>query len=876
VSEPCDSAGMRARDLGVTSLFFLSGTSGLVFEVVWLRYLTLVVGHTTFAASVVVSGFLGGLALGSYVFGRWAGRVSRPLRAYAGLELATGLSALVFTWLLRDASRLAALLGAPGGGPLPVRVLLAVALVAPPAFVMGGTLPLLTRFVARELPEVGRRFGLLYGVNTLGAATGAALAGIWVIGAYGVWRAAAAAAAVNLLVAAVSFAVSHSVERALPEAEAGEATATEDAKTDATDATDATEPPPLDRAGRLFVVAFAVAGFTSIGYEVLWFRVIGMFVHSTSYAFSMSLVAFLLGLVLGSLLYSTRLAGRYRDVDIFATAQLLLAFLGLLSMVLLGHSGALGEGLRALLPGEGTHIARMLLHAAIVMLVPSTVIGVVFPCVVQLTTTHLRAAGRTVGLLYSVNTLGGIAGSFVVGFVAIPLVGTQWSFVAMAAANAAVAALLVRSDPGAETRVRARTYVAALALAPLSLLAVPPGWLVGQWLRGTPGTPLDVKEGRDGVVAVLSHSYEEDCRGKPDCPAECAAKPWSFRQLKFGSVSYATTSVLGRRYMTTLANLPMLSHPAPKDALLVCFGTGTTAGTFAGYAELGSLTIVDVSPEVFAAAPYFESENHGVLRDPRTKVVLDDGRHFLAAHPEARFDVISFEPPPPISAGTVSLYTRELYALMAARLRPGGLVTQWIPMQEQSDTQNRMLVRSMLETFADVSLWMPSMNEAVLLASSEPVALDLARWRARWEEPRVRETLARSGFSGPAALLGTFVADRAALERYAAGHAAVTDDLPVVEYPLQRRVPAFDVATLYADHASPLDHAVSVRDEERARLPAERAASEKMALAAREHFAGRRAAATALVGEAEALAGPTAYTELFGHSLYPCVLRAER
>ncbi len=861
---------MRARDLGVTLLFFLSGTSGLVFEVVWLRYLTLVVGHTTFAASVVVSGFLGGLALGSYVFGRLASRASRPLRAYAALELATGLSALVFTLLLRDAARLAAALGVPGGGPLAVRVLLAIALVAPPAFVMGGTLPLLTRFVARELPEVGRRFGLLYGVNTLGAAAGAALAGVWVIGAYGVWRAAAAAAGVNLLVAAVSFALSRAVERRAPEPDGAPETAEDPTQTAKTDA------PPLDRAGRLLVAAFAVAGFTSIGYEVLWFRVIGMFVHSTSYAFSMSLVAFLLGLVLGSLLYSTRLAGRYRDLDIFATAQLLLAFLGLLSMVLLGHSGALGEGLRALLPGEGTHIARMLLHAAIVMLVPSTVIGVVFPCVVQLTTTHLRAAGRTVGLLYSVNTLGGIAGSFVVGFVAIPLVGTQWSFVAMAAANAVVAALLVRSDAGTEARVRARTYVASLALVPLSLLAVPPGWLVGQWLRGTPGTPLDVKEGRDGVVAVLSHSYEEDCKGKPDCPAECAAKPWSFRQLKFGSVSYATTSVLGRRYMTTLANLPMLTHPAPRDALLVCFGTGTTAGTFAGYSELGSLTIVDVSPEVFAAAPYFESENHGVLQDPRTKTALDDGRHFLAAHPEARFDVISFEPPPPISAGTVSLYTRELYALMAARLRPGGLVTQWIPMQEQSDTQNRMLVRSMLDAFTDVSLWMPSMNEAVLLASSGPVTLDLARWRARWEEPRVRETLARSGFAGPAALLGTFVADRAALDRYAAGHAAVTDDLPVVEYPLQRRTPAFDVATLYADHASPLDHAVSVRDDERARLPAERAASEKMALAAREHFAGRRAAATALVREAEALAGPTAYTELFGHSLYPCVLRAER
>lgn len=871
---------MRSRDLGVILLFFLSGTSGLVFEVVWLRYLTLVVGHTTFAASIVVSGFLGGLALGSFVFGRMAIRVTRPLRAYAALELATGLSALVFTALLRDASRLTAALGVPGGGPLAVRVLLAIALVAPPAFVMGGTLPLLTRFVARELPSVGRRFGLLYGVNTLGAAVGAALAGTWVIGAYGVWRTAAAAAGMNLVVAAVSFALSRVVERAGGDAAPAQASASGSAPSESA------EPPsklpareldaPLGRTERLLVAAFAIAGFTSIGYEVLWFRVIGMFVHSTSYAFSMSLVAFLLGLVLGSLLYSTRLAGRYRDLDIFATAQLLLAFLGILSMVLLGLSSTLGEGLRTLLPGEGTHIARMLLHAAIVMLIPSTVIGVVFPCVVQLTTTHLRTAGRTVGMLYSLNTLGGIAGSFVVGFVAIPLVGTQWSFVAMSAANAAMAVLLVRADAGAERRAFLRTHIAAAFLLPLSLIAVPPGWLVGQWLRGTPGTPLRVTEGRDGIVAVLSHSYEDDCKGRPDCPAECAERPWSYRQLKFGSVSYATTSVLGRRYMTTLANLPMLSHPAPRDALLVCFGTGTTAGTFVGYPELGSLTIVDVSPEVFDTAPYFDSENHAVLNDPRTKVVTDDGRHFLEAHPDARFDVISFEPPPPISAGTVSLYTRELYALVSARLRPGGLATQWIPLQEQSDTQNRMLVRSLLDVFTDVSLWLPSMNEAVLLASNEPVTLDLARWRARWATPRVHDTLARSGFADPASLLGTFVADRAALERYAAGFAAVTDDLPVVEYPLQRRDKPFDVESLYTFHANPLDRAVSVRDEERSRLPAERAASHRLALAAREHFAGRRDAATALVREAEGLAGPNAYTELFGHSLYPCVLRAEK
>ncbi len=875
---------MRARDLGVVGLFFLSGTSGLVFEVVWLRYLSLVVGHTTFAASLVVSGFLGGLALGSYFFGRRASLVTRPLRAYALLELATGVVALVFTWLLRDLPRITAALGVPGGGPLGARVVLSLLLVVPPAFVMGGTLPLLTRFVARELPSVGKHFGVLYGVNTLGAAAGAGLAGTWTIGAHGLWKTACAASIVNLGVAGASLLLALRTEK--PEL-ATSASTPDDAgdtsplgETGDTSATPASAAPaaggPKGGAGmaNVILVAFAFAGFTSIGYEVLWFRLIGMFVHSTSYAFSMSLVAFLVGLVLGALIYATRLAGKYRDIEVFTTAQLFLGFLGLLSMVALGHSSALAAFLARALPGDV--ILRLLVLAAIVMLVPSTVIGVVFPCVVQLATKHLRTAGRTVGTLYAVNTIGGIVGSLLVGFVTIPLVGTQWSFVLVSVTNGLLAVALVRFDTQATQRERVRTYAAAAMLAPLSLFTAPPGWLVGKWLARNAGQPLSVVEGRDGIVAVLSHSYEDSCKNEPGCPAECAKTPWDFRQIVSGSVSYASTSVLGRRYMSSLANLPMLSHPKPNDVLLVCFGTGTTAGTFARYDEMKSLTIVDVSPDVLAAAPYFESENHGVLKDPRTKTVLDDGRHFLEAHPSAKFDVISFEPPPPISAGIVSLYTRELYALISKRLAPGGQVTQWIPLQEQSDAQNRMLVKSMLEVFPYVSLWIPALNEAILLGSNEPLLLDMDRWRARWAEPKVGATLAHAGFAAPVDLLGTFVADRAALEKYAQGFGAVTDDLPVVEYALQRRERPFEVADLYADHTSPLPSVIGIHEDERVRLPVTMAASEKMALAAKAHFEGKPDAATSLVLEAEKLAGPNAYTELFGHSMYPCVLWKDR
>ncbi|MFY0581256.1 fused MFS/spermidine synthase [Cystobacter fuscus] len=755
-------------------LFVVSGMSGLVFEVIWVRYLTLVVGHTTFAASLVVSAFLAGLVLGSGVWGRWADRLRRPLLAYGLLEAATGVLALGTTRVLETLPGWLSALGLPGGGPMAVRAVLAFLLVLPPTFFMGGTLPVLMRFVARELAGLGRSFGVLYSLNTLGAALGCGLAGFYLIGAVGLWRTAALAAGLNLLVA-LAVLLLHLRLRPEPLAPSSAEPASEPAS----------EPSSLFHGGRraLLVAVFALCGFASISYEVLWFRVLSTSLDSSTYAFTILLVTFLLGLVLGGLVYSLKLAGRGRELELFVSVEALLAFAGLVSLALLGLSSPVQQVLAGWLGGWGSHAVYvgMLLHAALIILVPASLIGVIFPLVVQLTTRHVASAASNVGLLYSVNTLGGIVGSLLVGFVLVPAVGTQATFVLVCALNLALALGVQAMDPGTRPGARRSLWASAVLLAGAVAL-VPGDLLVRAFAEHADSRVRFVREGVDGTLAVLEYDTQSVCdSGFYACGPGCRERSFRHQQLLFGSVSYANTVLPRKRYMATLAHLPMLLHPEARDVLQVCFGTGSTAGSFASHPELRSLTIVDTNPDVLAAAPHFAEHNHGVAGDARAHVVFDDGRHFLLAQ-EGRYDVISFEPPPPRSAGVVSLYTPEFYREVKRRLAPGGVLAQWIPLQQQPDNLTRGLVASLLASFSEVTLWIPSDYEAVLVAADRPLPVDVPAWEARWARPSVARSLADVGFTSPYGLMGTYVAGTEALRRWSRGYAPVTDDHPSVEY----------------------------------------------------------------------------------------------
>ncbi len=856
---------------GVAALFVLSGASGLVFEIIWVRQLGHWVGHSTVAVSLVVAAFLTGLVLGSWWGGPTADRDPHPLRRYALLELATGLTALGVSLVLSRVTPLTLWLAeAPGAQAAManpwLRHLLAFVLLLPPTILMGATLPTLARYLVADPRRAGRPFATLYALNTLGAALGCGLGGFVLIGRWGLLRTALAAALVNLVVAALAGALHHAAGRT-------PATGSPRALEPSPDAVP-TDVQPTDRL-RLALIA-AATGFAAISCEVLWFRVLRAFVKSSTYAFTLLLVVFLLGIVAGGAYYARTLAHHPRPWRLLADTQGLLAAAVTASVALLGRAGTLATWLA---PHLGSHADtdNDLLHVLLGLVVvgpPAALMGVSFPLVAALGARSVvfGPGGRiatAVGNLSALNTLGGALGSLVTTLFLVPALGAQRSFLvavalgtgaALLAAQRAEGTLRLRGIAGQSPRV---------ALALVAAWAVLPGDYL---LRATTQFPraqvVAVREGRDGTAAVLRYTRETVCRASRNrCRHRCGLD-FRYEQLLFGTISYASTIPPARRYMRALAHLPMLYRAeAPSDVLEVCFGTGTTAGAFLTHDTLRTLTVVDINPDVFALAPHFAESNLGVATHPRTRLLAEDGRHHLATTPD-RYDLISLEPPPPTAEGAASLYTREFYAVARRRLRGGGILAQWIPLDQQTATLNRAMLAAMLAAFPYVELFIPARLEGVALASDRPLRADLAAWARRWSVPAVRDNLAQVGFSDPAQLLATRVLDAPGSRHWALGALAVTDDLPTVEFYRAWPGPAFGLDAVLSHATDPAEGlAPAEAARVRAFVPAERALMRSWDLYLRRDLPGARRAAH----RARDTLGPSPYTDYLTHLEYDCL-----
>jgi predicted membrane-bound spermidine synthase len=770
----------------IAALFFFSGMSGLVFEVLWVRSLGLWVGQTSVAVSLVVAGFLAGLVVGSWFGGKLADRIERPLRLYGMLEVGIGISAFLITLLL---ARLA-MMDLPGWlDSRLLRILLSFVMLLPPTFAMGATLPVLTRFVTRDIAHLGKSFGTLYAVNTFGACVGCGLAGFVLIGALGIFKTSLVAVAINLAVGVSAIVWDGRIldHPAPPERKEADQAIT---------------------LGPLHAVAFAT-GFASIACEVLWFRVLRSFLESSTYAFTLLLVTFLAGLVAGGALYARRLAARENQRALLSDVQVLLAFSGLTSIGALGASGTVFFSI-VTPTGKNWELANIAI-TTLVIFIPATLMGISYPLVARLGSREFDKLGRSVGGFAAANTVGGVVGSLLVGLWLIPLIGTQMCLLLAFGVNLVIS-IVYAGLP------RRRFLVPAVFA--LCAVVIPRGYIVDAMATNARADRLRVKEGRDGTLKVYEFTRATLCRSWKDCNAHCKFD-FKYQTLKFGSMSYASTLWSARRYMRAQAHLSMLFRPNATRALEVCFGTGTTAYAFATYPSLKSLTIVDINADVFDAAPLFKDSNMGILGDSRVHPVMEDGRHFLAVTGE-HFDIISFEPPPPIAEGAASLYTTEFYELAKRRLGPDGILAQWIPFIQQNDIVNRGLLRSMLDVYKEVHVYAPSRLEGVILASDQPMVADVATWeKTIAANPTVRANLDDVSLGTPEALIGSLILDTAGVRRWVAGAPAVTDDLPTVEYFRSRGGPDYSIETMLAVATDPSTIAHGLDPERAARLDRE-------------------------------------------------------
>jgi spermidine synthase len=743
----------RARTLLVLALFLASGAAGLVYEVVWMRLLALTLSVTVYAVTTVLCAFMAGLALGAAVGGRIAPRVRRPLVAYGVAELGIGAVGLATPSILFNlAPAYVWIHDTLGGSQLAftaARFVLAFAVLLVPCTLMGATLPLLGRATIARPEAIGRGAGALYAVNTLGAVVGVVAAGFVLLPWLGLWATSAVAAALNVAVGVTALALAWQ-------------------ETEQVDAGPARTRAPLPWSLRLVCLAFALSGFTALGYEVLWTRALEQFTHNSTYAYSAMLATFLLGLALGSALAGRAADRLRRPLLAFAVLQALIAISVLGGLVLYARFDRLVPATVAALGGIASwHRVIVLIfgEAAAVLFVTTLLFGATFPVVVRVVVERVAMVGERIAVAYVANTVGSIAGAVVVGFVLLPALGMRGAFVALMLTNLAVSVAVALGTAGrARVAVLGTAGVTALA----ALLIVPHGLFEQSYVRRF-GKLLFYREEVTDTVMVT-----EDVRGG--------------RMIRFGD-GRGTAGTMSVRDDRMYAHIPLVLHPAPRRVLNICFGVGNSLSAVLAH-PVERVDAVELSPGVVDAAPFFRSTNHDPLADPRAHLTIADGRNFLLASHES-YDVIRLDPPELHTAGVVNLYTREFYELARAHLRPGGIFSIWVNIVMTPEADLRLVVRTLASVFPHVSVWRgPLRYSWVINGSDSPLGPDLSTILRHYDDPRVRADLAAIGAPDPFAFLAHFVLAHEGTIRFAGTGPLVTDDHTRLDFSVPRSIDA--------------------------------------------------------------------------------------
>lgn len=736
----------------LSAIFFVSGAAGLVFETLWFRRMGLVLGNGVWASSLVLSAFMLGLALGNLLAARYGARVRRPLVAYALLEACIAVAGVAIVWgSPAAAAALAPRLGGWLDAPLllnALRLAIAFAVLLVPSTAMGATLPLFVGALFQRDRRFGSVLGWLYGWNTLGAVVGAVAGEAFLIGQVGVRGTALVAGAADLLAGAVALSLARGTPSAAPAGPPDTALAR----------------PTSWRPIALCAAAWG-CGFVLLALEVVWFRFLFLFARPDPLVFAVMLGVVLSGLGLGGLIASAWLR---RGGSGGSPAALAFA------------AGCVVVGVYALFPRALEPIGTVYvgtagtLWLAAVLTLPSALLsGVLFTAIGAALQREIGGATAATGWLTFANTTGGAVGSLVAGFVLLPGLGIERSLFALALGYGVVGAGLWAAARGAQpARVPWRSAAIPAAALGAALLLFPHGLMGRRYLtipveRSRQSADFTVKAIREGRTET-SILLERRLRGEA-----------LDHQLITDGYSMAGTTVSSRRYMGLYAWWPVALAPAPKQALLISFGTGSTARALTATASLERIDVVDISRDILALADLVHPDpRRHPLRDPRVHVHVEDGRFFLQAT-DRRYDLITGEPPPPKLAGIVNLYTAEYFRLVYDHLAPGGLHTYWLPVHSLTVDDAKAILRAHCSVFADCSLWVGADQDWMLVGSrGARFHRSEAEFRRQWEDPAVGAELREVGIELPEQLGALFLADAETLAAWTRDAAPVTDDFP--------------------------------------------------------------------------------------------------
>lgn len=776
----------------IYTLFFISGCTGLVYEVTWTRLLSNIFGSNTYAVTSVLAAFMGGLAIGSYVIGRYVERKKNPLLVYAFLEIGIGITALlipvIFSLLDLFYPLIYEHISSSTGLLILTKVVLSLLVLLVPTFLMGGTLPVLCKLFIKRLKESGKQVGILYSINTIGAAVGCFVTGFFLIELLGIVKSIQLAAGVNLLLGALFFILSIYAKKKKPEAEIRKI---ENKIKAAADDSGFDNIRPFYSG--LLLTAFFLAGFVSLSYEILWTRLLVFKLKMTIYAFAIMLTTFLMGIGIGSVVVS--IVEKYKLIRNHARAfgiiQALIGLTGLLTIILFSQIDVirLFDAIGKFKPSIswGKQIFTEALLSGMIMIVPTILMGMTFPIVSRIFTRNIKIVGKTIGSIYSVNTIGSIFGSCLTGFFFVKIFGIQNNiiFISMIAITIGTVIVLFNRK-GLNESKKSRSFP---IIFPTVVWGIVIGFVV--WL------PKDVlfkyyniyeKQFFEGARIIYAKEGIE-------CITTVHEYPDGFRGISTSSVNVAGTHYTHRTTQKLQAHIPMLVHPDPKEVLQVGFGSGETSHIVTSY-DINQLDLVEISREVInTSTKYFKDINKNVADHPKFNPIIMDGANYIRLA-KKKYDLILNDASWPGYTGCSALYSRDYFENAKKLLRPGGIMTSWFPIVEGDDF--RILLKTIHSVFPNVSVWlaMTHVNKhALVMASLDKIEIDTEHFLKRFKQ-YAKNDLKSVDLDNPVFFLDTYQMNEEAIANFPDSIPLHTLDHPILEFTDRNRDPVENISAL--------------------------------------------------------------------------------
>ena len=720
-------------------LFAGSGCAALIYEIVWFQLLQLAIGSSAVSLGALLGTFMGGMCLGSILLPRKISTRYHPLRVYAYLELGIGVLGLLVLWAIPVLDRVYAAVASIGLQGVFLRAVVAAICLLPPTLLMGASLPAIARWI-ETTPQGISWLGFFYGGNIAGAVFGSLLAGFYLLRVYDMAFTTYTAVFINAAVGAIALMLARSTEYS-PSAAASAAG-------------------PMGSAdARTVYLVIGISGMCALGAEVVWTRLLATMMGATVYTFSLILAVFLVGLGIGSSAGAlmARSIGRPR-VALGLCQFLAAAGVGWTAFMLADSIPY--WPVNPVLSSSPWFTFQVDLVRSFWAVLPATIMwGASFPLALAAVAAPGEDPGRLAGETYAANTVGAILGALAFSIVIIPLAGTRNSeriLMTISAIGAMIA--LVYLGKKFAGYLLAGCFVISFLIRTVD--DVP--WLSLAYGRRAitttdAGMPLYVGEGMNSSVVI-------------------SQLPSGQRYFHVSGKVEASTEPFDMRLQRMLGHLSALVDQDPRSVLIVGFGAGVTAGSFTTYPEIMRIVICEIEKLIPpAATQYFGDENYHVLNDPRTDIHYDDARHFILTTSE-KFDIITSDPIHPWVKGAATLYSKEYFEECKRHLKPGGVITQWVPLYESDPDTVKSEIATFFDVFPNGTIWANDNGgqgyDVVLLGQVEPTKIDIDALQARLDRKdyaTVRASLQQVGFPNAISLLDTYLGRASDLRMWLAG-----------------------------------------------------------------------------------------------------------